>query len=264
MRHDGRKADELRPITITPGFQRSADGSVLIRWQNTWVLCAASIDDHVPPFRTDSGGGWVTAEYAMMPGSTSPRKARRAGGREKEIQRLIGRSLRAAVDMQALGQHTITIDCDVVQADGGTRVASITGGWIALALAIERLRADGRLPPGGEPLDAPVAAVSVGIVDGEPRLDLPYVEDSAAGVDMNVVMTAAGKLIEVQGTAEHGTFTRDELDTLLDLAARGIEALCGLQRRALEAARRGDTSELTLAMETTRQQRERRNSNVND
>jgi ribonuclease PH len=254
MRHDGRKANELRPISITPGFQKSADGSVLIRWQDTWVLCSASIEDRVPPFRLDSGGGWVTAEYSMLPGSTSPRKARRAGGREKEIQRLIGRSLRAAVDMQALGQHTITVDCDVVQADGGTRVASITGGWIALALAIEKLRGEGRLPasaPGGgspaaDPLSAPVAAVSVGIVEGEPRLDLPYVEDSTAGVDMNVVMTAEGRLVEVQGTAEDGTFTRDELSALLDLAESGIGALCELQRRVLEAVKQGDVSEITL------------------
>ena len=242
MRHDGRQSDQLRPISITTGFQRAADGSALIRWENTWVLCSASIEERVPPFREASGEGWVTAEYAMLPGSTRPRKARRAGGREKEIQRLIGRSLRAAVDMKALGPRTITIDCDVLQADGGTRVASVTGGWVALALAVKKLRAEGLLGD-AKPLAAPVAAVSVGIIDGEPRLDLPYVEDSAAGVDMNVVMTADERLVEVQGTAEHGTFARRELDALLDLAWKGIDALCGLQRRAVEAD--GET-ELTL------------------
>ncbi|MCK5799407.1 MAG: ribonuclease PH [Deltaproteobacteria bacterium] len=231
MRHDGRAADALRPIEITTGFQASADGSALIRWGDTWVLCAASIDESVPPFRRDSGGGWVTAEYAMLPGSTSPRKARRAGGREKEIQRLIGRSLRAAIDLEALGPRTITIDCDVLQADGGTRVASITGGWIALALAIDKLRNDGTLTT--QPLGTPIAAVSVGIIDGEARLDLPYVEDSVAEVDMNVVMTAEGRLIEVQGTAEQGTFSRAQLNELLDLAEKGIGELSALQQSAL-------------------------------
>lgn len=240
MRHDQRAADELRPISITTGFQRQADGSVLIRWQDTWVLCAASIEEKVPPFRLASGGGWVTAEYAMLPGSTKPRKDRRAGGREKEIQRLVGRSLRAAIDLDALGPRTITVDCDVLAADGGTRVASITGGWVALALAVAKLRREGKLE--GDPLGTPVAAVSVGIVDGEPCLDLPYVEDSAAAVDMNIVMTAKEQLIEVQGTAEHGTFSRAELNTLCDLAWKGIAQLCTLQQRAVAGATDGEVT----------------------
>jgi len=246
MRQDGRQPNALRPISITTGFQASADGSALIRWQDTWVLCAASIDESVPPFRRDSGGGWVTAEYAMLPGSTRPRKQRRSGGREKEIQRLIGRSLRAAIDLDKLGPRTIEIDCDVLQADGGTRVASITGGWIALALAVAKLRGVGLLP-GPDPLGDPVAAVSVGIVSGEPCLDLPYVEDSTADVDMNVVMTAGERLIEVQGTAEHGSFSRKQLDTLCDLAWGGISQLLTLQRRAVTEAA-DDGSEVTVTL----------------
>ncbi|MBW2731613.1 MAG: ribonuclease PH [Deltaproteobacteria bacterium] len=244
MRSDQRENNQLRAISISTGYQKFADGSALIRWGETWVLCAASIDKSVPRFRADSGGGWVTAEYNMLPGSTSPRKGRRTGGREKEIQRLIGRSLRASIDLQTLGEHTITIDCDVLQADGGTRVASITGGYVALVLAARKLLREGALE--AMPALNPVAAVSVGIVDDEPRLDLPYVEDSAAQVDMNVVMTTNGKLIEVQGTAEHGTFDRAELDALLDLAGAGVEQLGQLQLRTLAAS--DESPEVTVTL----------------
>lgn len=243
-RSDGRKNDQLREISITTGFQQSADGSVLIRWGNTWVLCAATVEEKVPPFRMDSGEGWTTAEYAMLPGSTNPRKARRSGGREKEIQRLIGRSLRAAIDLKKLGSRTISIDCDVISADGGTRVASITGGWIALALTVKKLRSQGLIEE--SPLKAPVAAVSVGIIDGEPRLDLPYEEDSRAEVDMNIVMNAEAQMIEVQGTAEEGTFSRDELNALCDLAEAGIKTLNQIQNKALESAIDGKEVLVTL------------------
>jgi ribonuclease PH len=234
MRRDNRSPDALRPISITCGFQRSAAGSALIEWGETRVICAASVEDIVPPFRADSGGGWVTAEYSMLPGSTSPRKERRAGGREKEIQRLIGRSLRAAIDLDRMGPRTITVDCDVLQADGGTRVASITGGYVALALAIRGLRESGALD--SDPLLWPVAAVSAGVVDGEVVVDLPYDEDVRANVDLNLVMSAEGKLIEVQGCAEHEPFSRDQLDGLLDLGWRGIQELVALQREALARA----------------------------
>jgi ribonuclease PH len=235
MRSDGRQADELRPIEMLPGFQKHAEGSVLIKWGDTHVCCAASVEDRVPPFRLDSGGGWITAEYAMLPRSTGTRKQRRTGGRETEIQRLIGRSLRAAADLDALGQVTIWVDCDVLQADGGTRVASITGGYVALALALQKLRAEGRLKR--EPIIEPVAAVSVGVVDGQVLLDLPYEEDSRAEVDMNLVMTAGGKYVEVQGTAEHGAFDRRQLTELCDLGWTGIQRLCELQQRLVQAAR---------------------------
>lgn len=231
MRFDGRHHDQLRSVTIIPGFQSSAYASALIRWGETVVLCAASVDDKVPPFRLASGGGWVTAEYNMLPGSTAPRKARRAGGREAEIQRLIGRSLRMAVDMQKLGALTITVDCDVLQADGGTRVASITGGWVALALALARLRREQRLD--GDPLQRQIAAVSVGLLGDQPILDLPYKEDSQAAVDMNVVMTAEGTVVELQGTGEARPFSREELDVLYALAAKGVGELCTLQQQAL-------------------------------
>jgi len=233
-RADGRQADELRPITLTTGFQRYPEGSVLVRWGETHVLCAASVEDGVPPFRLDSGGGWLTGEYAMLPRSTDTRKSRRHGGRETEIQRLIGRALRAAVDLDRLGPRTLYIDCDVLQADGGTRVASITGGFVALALALERLRGKGALT--ADPILEPLAAVSVGIVDDAALLDLPYEEDSRAEVDMNLVLTAGGRFVEIQGTAEHQPFDGGQLEQLLSLGRQGIGRLCELQRRALVAA----------------------------
>jgi ribonuclease PH len=235
MRPDGRRPDELRPLTITPDWLKDPEGSALIRAGDTWVICTASVEERVPPFLKDTGKGWVTGEYGMLPRSTHTRSGRGQSGRGKEIERLIGRALRASIDLSKLGSRTITVDCDVLQADGGTRTASITGGYVALALACRRLIARGLLS--ASPLVAEVAAVSVGIVDGEPRLDLPYVEDSAAAVDMNVVMTGDGKLVELQGTAEHGTFDRRELDALVDLAAGGIAQLAAAQRRALDGAR---------------------------
>jgi ribonuclease PH len=234
MRSDGRQPDQLRPIHIMTGYQRFAEGSVLIDWGQTRVLCAASVEESVPPFREKSGGGWVTGEYSMLPRSTHTRKSRRTGGRETEIQRLIGRALRAAVDMDALGPRTVTIDCDVLQADGGTRVASITGGFVALALALRKLRGEGKLAH--DPLREPVAGVSVGLVGGRALLDLDYSEDSKAEVDMNLVMTAGGRYVEVQGTGEGRAFDRTELDALQALGAKGVAELCALQRRALEEA----------------------------
>ncbi len=235
MRSDGRSADQLRPVTLTPGYQEFAEGSLLISWGKTRVICAASVEERVPPFRLESGGGWVTGEYNMLPRSTSTRKPRRHGGRETEIQRLIGRALRAAVDLSALGPRTITVDCDVLQADGGTRVASITGGYVALALAVQWLLDRGQLQR--SPLLDPVAAVSVGVVDGQEVLDLPYEEDSRAEVDMNLVLTAAGRFIEIQGTAEHEPFGREQLLRLCDLGQQGIAQLLRLQQQALELAR---------------------------
>jgi len=231
MRPDGRRNDQLRSIEIVPDFLAHAEGSALIKAGQTWVLCAASVEDKVPPFLEGKNKGWVTGEYGMLPRSTHTRSSRNTGGRGTEIQRLIGRALRAGVDMRALGPRQITVDCDVLQADGGTRTASITGGWVAMALAIARLRAQGLVK--AEPLREPLAAVSVGIVDGEARLDLPYQEDSAADCDMNVVMTESGKLIEVQGTAEGEPFERAQLDQLLELAARGVRELTALSRAAL-------------------------------
>jgi len=237
MRTDGREIDELRPITITTGFQKHAEGSVLIRWGDTHVICAASVEERVPPFRLESGGGWVTGEYSMLPRSTTTRKPRRIGGRETEIQRLIGRALRAAVQLDHLGPRTIYVDCDVIQADGGTRVASITGGFVALALAVRRLQAQGLIQ--AEPLIQQVAAVSVGIVDGELRLDLPYEEDSRAEVDMNLVLTSTGQYVEVQGTAEQAPFSPEQLQGLCALGWRGVERLCALQLEAIEAGAAG-------------------------
>jgi len=199
---------------------------------DTWVLCAASVEEKVPPFIDKEGVGWVTAEYAMLPRSTHTRSGRSPGGRGKEIQRLIGRALRAAVDTQALGARTILVDCDVLQADGGTRVASITGAWVAIAMAVNRLKRAGLIAADAAVLREPVAAISVGIIDGESRLDLPYIEDSTAEVDMNIVATESGKLIEVQGTAEREPFSRAQLDELLELAVTGIRELCAIQRRA--------------------------------
>jgi ribonuclease PH len=231
-RPDGRPLNSLRPIEIIPAFQRFPEGSALIKTGETWVLCAATVEESVPPFVQE--GGWVTAEYAMLPRSTLTRTGRGAGGRVKEIQRLIGRALRGSVNLKALGPRTITVDCDVLQADGGTRVASITGAWVALAIAVKRLYERGLVTRVDEVLAQPVAAVSVGIVDGEERLDLAYLEDVRAEVDMNIVMTGDKKLIEVQGTAERRPFTHEALSRLLTLASAGIDELCAAQRRALE------------------------------
>ncbi|MSP16381.1 MAG: ribonuclease PH [Myxococcales bacterium] len=236
-RSDGRRVDELRAVEITTGFQPHAEGSALIRCGKTWVLCAASVEEKVPPFVAASGEGWLTAEYAMLPRSTHTRTGRQAGGRGQEIQRLVGRALRMAVDLRALGPRTITLDCDVLSADGGTRTASITGAWVALAIAVDRLEQKGLLPAGHKVLAEQVAAVSVGVVAGVPVLDLPYVEDSRADVDMNVVMTAGGRLVEVQGTAERAPFEKRDLDRMLELAWTGISVLCAQQREAVSKAR---------------------------
>lgn len=235
-RPDGRANDQLRPIEIITGYQAHPEGSALIKTGNTWVLCAASIEEKVPPFLAGRGVGWVTAEYAMLPRATHTRSDRNPGGRGKEIQRLIGRALRAVVDTRALGERTVTVDCDVLQADGGTRVASITGAYVALSLAMQKLQRAGRITDAGAVLSLPVAAVSVGIIDGEARLDLPYEEDARADVDMNIVMASDGRLIEVQGTAEREPFSRAQLGELLDLAERGIATLCAAQRAAIETA----------------------------
>jgi ribonuclease PH len=236
MRKDGRKPDELRPIRITRNFQEFAEGSCLIELGQTRVLCAASFEEKVPNFLRGSGRGWVTAEYSMLPRSTSTRTSRevqqgRPSGRTQEIQRLIGRSLRAVTQLGGFGEATVTVDCDVLMADGGTRTASITGAYIALYDAFRKMRDVGRLE--SIPLIEEVAAVSVGIVGGEALLDLPYEEDSTAGVDFNVVMTAGGRFVELQGTAEGEAFDRGQLDGLLDLAAGGIEKLVAAQREAL-------------------------------
>ena len=235
-RPDGRSPDQLREIRMTRGWLEHAEGSVLIEFGATRVLCAASATEEVPRWRRGSGLGWVTAEYAMLPRATNTRGDResvrgRLGGRTQEISRLVGRSLRACVDAKVLGENTIIIDCDVLQADGGTRTAAITGGYVALADALGWLQ--GRKRCKGDPLVASVAAVSVGIVDGEPRLDLCYTEDVAAQTDMNVVCTGDGRFVEVQGTAEREPFDRDLLDRLLDLAVAGCADLTRLQREAL-------------------------------
>jgi ribonuclease PH len=233
-----RAPDELRPTTIEPGFMRTATGSALISMGETRVICTASAEESVPRWLAGSGRGWVTAEYGMLPASTGERKARdvtrgRADGRTIEIQRLIGRSLRGVIDFQALGERTIYIDCDVLQADGGTRTASITGGMVALRLACERLIAEGKLER--PPLTGSVAAISCGVVEGAPLLDLDYAEDSTAEVDANVVMTGDGALVEVQATAERTPLSRANLDELLAIAATGIEALRSLQDEAVLA-----------------------------
>ena len=235
-RPSGRAPDQLREVRIERGFTRHAEGSVLVSFGDTRVLCNASIDNKVPPFLRGKGEGWVTAEYGMLPRSTHTRSDREAargkqGGRTLEIQRLIGRTLRACVDRGALGERTITLDCDVLQADGGTRTAAITGAYVALADAVDWLRGRGALK--GEPLINSVAAVSVGIVEGTPLLDLAYVEDSAAEVDLNVVTTGDGRFVEVQGTAEGQPFDRAVLDALLDLGVKGTADLTALQRQAL-------------------------------
>lgn len=233
MRSDGRQADQLRPVSIIPDYLKTAEGSVLIEFGNTRVLCAATVEESVPPFKKNSGEGWVTAEYAMLPRSTVTRTPRevnkgRQSGRTLEIQRLIGRSLRAVVDLRKLGERSVIVDCDVLQADGGTRTAAITGAMIALGMTLNRLREAGMTPHGV--LSDSVAAISVGIVDGEPMLDLCYTEDSRADVDMNVVLTGAGRYVELQSTAEQRAFDDQQLQTMIALARKGIGELAALQR----------------------------------
>jgi len=237
-RIDGRAADQLRDVTIELGWSEQAEGSALISFGRTKVLCTASFTPGVPRWLTGKGTGWVTAEYSMLPRATSERSDResvkgRIGGRTHEISRLIGRSLRAIIDTTALGENTIILDCDVLQADGGTRTAAITGAYVALAQAIEWGKAGGHIPKSSNPLIDSVAAVSVGIVDGEPLLDLAYTEDSRAETDMNIVATGRGLFVEVQGTAESAPFDRRELDALLELGLGGIARLTELQREAL-------------------------------
>jgi ribonuclease PH len=236
-RPDGRAADQLRPITITRDWQKYAEGSALVQFGETKVLCAASVQTGVPRWRKGSGLGWVTAEYAMLPRATLTRNDRESvkgkiGGRTHEISRLIGRSLRAAIDLAALGENSISIDCDVLQADGGTRTAAITGAYVALVDAVAWLDGKGALA-NKNPLINSISAVSVGVIDGEPRLDLMYLEDVSAETDMNVVVTGSGEFVEVQGTAEGVPFRRDELDALLDLAVGGCAELAAIQSRAL-------------------------------
>jgi ribonuclease PH len=236
MRSNGRGERELRKIILEAGSSKYAEGSCLARFGDTHVLCTASIEDRVPPHVFGTGAGWVTAEYGMLPRSTHDRMRREAsagkqGGRTLEIQRLIGRALRASIDLKALGQRSITLDCDVLQADGGTRTAAITGAWVALSLAVRTLQKQGKLK--ANPMVRGVAAVSVGMKGGVALLDLDYAEDSTADVDMNVVATGEGKLVEVQGTAEGQAFGRGELDAMLDLALTGIAGLGELQRAAL-------------------------------
>lgn len=226
QRADGRAANELRPVTLTPDWQRQPAGSCLVEFGDTRVLCSANVEEGAPRWRNRVG--WVTGEYAMLPGSTNTRARRGPNGRAKEIERLIGRSLRMAVDLDALQDVTLTVDCDVLDADGGTRTAAITGGWVALARSLRALGQD-------DLLQTQIAAVSVGVVDGEPRLDLPYEEDVRAEVDMNIVMTGDGRFVEVQGTAEAAAFGRDTLDAMLDLAVEGCGELFALQRAAFEA-----------------------------
>ncbi len=246
QRHDGRAHDETREVRITRNWLDHAEGSVLVEFGRTRVLCAASFTAGVPRWLKGQGKGWVTAEYAMLPRSTNTRSDResvkgRVGGRTHEISRLVGRSMRAVVDTAALGENTIVLDCDVLQADGGTRTAAITGAYVALVDAVEDARAKGLLKKTAQPLIGSIAAVSVGVVRGEPVLDLDYPEDSTAETDMNVVMTGDGRFVEVQGTAEGHPFDRDLLDRLLDLAATGCAGLTVLQRAALDAPARERT-----------------------
>jgi ribonuclease PH len=238
QRSEHRAADALRPVTLTRRYTKHAEGSVLVEFGHTKVLCTASVEEKVPPHKRGSGEGWVTAEYGMLPRATHTRSDREAArgkqsGRTQEIQRLIGRSLRCVFDLKALGERTIALDCDVIQADGGTRTAAITGAFVAAHDAVSWLQAQGKL--GASPIRGFVAAVSVGIVQGTPLLDLDYTEDSACDTDMNVVMTGAGGFVEVQGTAEGAAFSRDEMNALLGLADRGIRELIAAQGRALGA-----------------------------
>ncbi len=240
MRPSGREPAQLREISFVPDYTQHAEGSVLARFGETRVLCTASVEERVPAWLRNSGKGWVTGEYGMLPRSTHTRAGREAargkqGGRTLEIQRLIGRSLRAVTDLEGLGERAVTLDCDVIQADGGTRTAAISGAYVALAIAMQRLRKAGQLKK--NPLYGQVAAVSVGIYRGEPVLDLDYAEDSQAETDMNVVMNEAGRFIEVQGTAEGHAFTDDELTRMLTLARAGVEEILVAQREALESAR---------------------------
>jgi len=240
-RIDGRRPDELRPVSITRRYLDAGEGSVLVEFGSTKVLCVASFTEGVPRWKKGSGEGWVTAEYAMLPRATSTRSDResvkgRVGGRTHEISRLVGRSLRGIIDIAALGENTVVLDCDVLQADGGTRTASVTGAYVALADAVAWATEKGLVARGKTVLHDSVSAVSVGIVDGIPMLDLPYVEDVRAETDMNVVVTGAGRFVEVQGTAEHAPFDRAELDALLDLALSGTATLAKLQAEALAAA----------------------------
>ena len=239
MRPSGRTPDQLRPVTLEPGFSRHAEGSCLVKFGDTHVLCTASVDERVPPWMRNSGRGWVTAEYGMLPRSTHTRTDREAArgkqsGRTQEIQRLIGRSLRAVVNLQAMGERRMNIDCDVIQADGGTRTASITGAWVALHYAFARLVKEGKLT--ANPITGQVAAVSCGLWEGTPVLDLDYPEDSEAQADANFVLTGAGGIVEVQGTAEDKPFTEDEFLALLALAKKGIGELTQLQRLAIGPA----------------------------
>jgi ribonuclease PH len=237
MRIDGRKPDEMRPVLIKRNYTKFAHGSVLIEVGNTKVICTASIEDSVPPHKKNTGEGWITAEYSLLPGSTPKRVSRessrgKVGGRTHEIQRLIGRSMRAIVDLSAIGERTIWIDCDVIQADGGTRVASITGAYVALVDAISWLKKNVEIT--GEPLLGSVAAVSVGVVDSVPLLDLCYEEDVSADVDMNIVLTGEGEYIELQGTAEKQTFSEEELSQMMGQAKKGIRELTLIQKDALQ------------------------------
>jgi ribonuclease PH len=238
MRFDGREPNEMRPVKITPGYLDHAEGSALIELGKTSVICTATVEERLPPWLKEQSQGWVTAEYALLPRSTrerTPRETLGLGGRTQEIRRLIGRSLRAAVDLRLLGTRTVIIDCDVLQADGGTRTAAITGGYVALAMALRRLIKGGSLPPGV--LVTQVAAVSVGVVQDEPLLDLTYEEDAQAQVDFNVVMTAEGEYVEVQGTGEGGPFSRQMMDRLLELAEKGIKELLAAQKGAISEGR---------------------------
>ncbi|MCE5287727.1 MAG: ribonuclease PH [Nocardiaceae bacterium] len=246
-RADGRADDELREIRITRGFTSNPAGSVLVEFGNTRVMCTASIETDVPRWRKGSGLGWLTAEYAMLPAATHTRSQResvkgKVGGRTQEISRLIGRSLRSCIDLAAIGENTIAIDCDVLQADGGTRTAAITGAYVALSDAVTWLRAADRLRD-PQPISCAIAAVSVGVVDGRVRIDLPYEEDSRAEVDMNVVATDVGTLVEVQGTGEGATFPRSTLDALLDLAISGCDKIFEVQKQALALPYPGDLPE---------------------
>ncbi len=238
VRPSGRAPDQLRDISFDSGFSRHAEGSVLVRCGDTHVLCTASVEESIPPFLRGKGQGWVTAEYGMLPRSTHTRQAREAAkgkqsGRTQEIQRLIGRSLRAIVDLKGLGERTVTLDCDVLQADGGTRTAAITGSYVALAQAVAALQKRGAL--NRNPLHGQIAAISVGVCNGAPVLDLDYAEDSQAETDMNVVMNSGGAFVEIQGTAEGHAFRRHELDALLDLATTGLAKIFVLQSQAIAA-----------------------------
>ena len=230
-RSDGRAADQLRPVTIEPGYLRHAEGSALISVGDTRVICAASVENRVPAFLRNTGSGWVTAEYGMLPRSTHTRVERRQDGRAQEIQRLIGRALRAAVDLDRLSEHTIVLDCDVLQADGGTRTASITGAWVALSMAVDWMQRKQLLPR--SPLRTQLAATSVGVLEGAPLLDLNYQEDSSAGADFNVVMLGTGQLVEIQGSAEGEPFDRQQMNAIVDLAESGIRQLFTAQKEAL-------------------------------